>query len=701
VSGPRMQPIRLHGDPRPLLDATQQIRTRVGHCQPYGASCPPGCRAGDDGDWINFAVPSTSLRELSLLLFDAGSGLLAIEVLLDPALHRTGQVWHVEVAGLRRPVRYAWQGRGKVLLDPWARAVARVPGEPFPVYHGYFPVPGPAWEHPRPPRRPLQDLVVYELHVKAFTAHPSSGVARPGSYAGLIEKIPYLQELGVNAVELMPVAAFDPEATIFRDPATGEKLRNAWGYDPLALLAPAPHYAAGGGPFAAAEEFRAMVDAFHGAGMEVLLDIVLNHTGEGSRAGPTHHFRALDEDLWYMVGEDGAYRDYTGCGNTFNCNHPVVRAFILDCLRCWVTEFGVDGFRFDLAAVLGRDSQGRVLANPPVIEQISLDPVLADVRLIAEAWDATGLVQVGRFDEGLPEGARRRPGGPWAEWNGRFRDDIRRLARGEAGLTGAAATRLCGSADLGNGHRRPSQSLNFVTAHDGFTLADLVSYERKRNEANGEDNRDGSNDNHAWNSGVEGPTDDPAVLDIRARRQRSLLALLFLSQGVPMLLYGDEFGRSQHGNNNAWCQDNERFWVDWSLAGRHAGLLAITRSLIALRKRHACLRHERFLTAADIEWHGVEPFEPDFGPGARCLAWRLKGLEQEGRRQPDLYGAFNFESVERSFRLPSPGTGSWRLLFDSADGRPAHLDETLAPMLEGGRILPPWSLLLLAAEGGS
>ena len=693
-----MTELRLHGDPRALMGEGRQVETRVGHCQPFGASCPPGCALGSDGEWVNFAVPSTTAKEMSLLLFDPESGALALEVRLDPVANTTGQVWHVELAGLKRPVRWAWHSGGRTLLDPWTRAALRVPGEPHSAWHAVFPVPGPAWEHPRPPRRPLQDLVVYELHVKGYTAGRGSGVSRPGTYAGLAEKIPYLRELGVNAVELMPVAAFDPDATIFRDPATGEKLRNLWGYDPVALLAPAAHYSATGDPLAAADEFRGMVDAFHGAGIEVILDIVLNHTGEGSPAGPTLNFRGLDEDLWYMVGEDGRYRDYTGCGNTFNCNHPVVRAYILDCLRCWVTEFGVDGFRFDLAAVLGRDLQGRVLANPPVVEQISLDPVLADVRLIAEAWDASGLVQVGRFDEGLPESARSRPGGPWAEWNGHYRDDLRRLVRGDAGLTGAAATRLCGSADLGNGHRRPGQSLNFVTCHDGFTLADLVAYDRRHNEANGEKGRDGASENFSWNGGVEGPTDDPEILAVRERRQRSLLALLFLSQGTPMLLAGDEFGRSQGGNNNAWCQDNERSWIDWNLAATNAGLLEFVRSLVALRARHASLRRERFLSAVDVEWHGTEPQAPDFGPDSRCLAWRLKGLRPADGGGPDLYGAFNFWREPVSFQPPTAGNGRvWRRLLDTADAAPARLDALAAPVAPGRLRLAPWSVTLLAA----
>jgi len=690
--------VTLHGNPQRLLADGEQLVVAPGHCLPLGASCPPGCAGHVGGLRINFALPSTKARKVGLMFSARESGDHLAEVELDPATNRTGHVWHIEVTGLAAPVRYSWIVDGLEVADPWARALLRTDAHGRAVHHAFFPLPEHSWRHQRPPRRPLQDLLIYELHVKGFTAHPSSGVARPGSYEGLREKIPYLKDLGVMAVELMPVHHFDPSAIVFINPFTGQGLSNYWGYDPVGLMAPAAHYASTGHPLQAVSEFRALVDDLHGAGIEVLLDVVLNHTAEGNQRGPTLHFRALDDELWYMRGEGGSYLDYTGCGNTFNCNHPVVRDYILSCLRGWVTDFGVDGFRFDLAAVMGRDPEGRVLVSAPVLEQITLDPVLAGTRLIAEAWDAAGLYQVGSFDEGLRGARRTRPGGGWAQWNGRFRDDLRRLVRGDAGLTGAAASRLCGSSDLfqWNG-RGPAHSLNFVTCHDGFTLADLVSHDRKHNEANGEHNRDGLNENFSWNCGVEGPTERREVLELRARQSRNHLALLLLSQGVPMLLAGDECGRSQRGNNNAWCQDNELTWLDWSQAERHADLRRFVQGLARLRAAHACLRRDRFLTGEDLAWHGTEPGKPDFGPGSRCLAWRLRGQrDAEGRPGPDLYGAFNFWREPVDFRLPGAGAGHhWRLVLDTADGLPPRL-EPEPPALPALRRLEAFSVVLLS-----
>lgn len=697
-----MATIQLWADPQRVLDAGHSLAVSPGSCQPYGASCPPGCNPIAADSRLNLALFSQSARDVSVLFHEPDTGALVLELKLDELMHQTGHVWHVEVRGLKRPVRYSWRLDGVQIADPWSSALLKVPGTPHPVYHAFYPLPPHEWSSPRPVRKPLQDLVIYELNVRGFTKHPSSGVAHPGTYLGLAEKIPYLKDLGVSAVELMPVHEFDPDATIFHNPATGEKLRNFWGYDPVGLMAPVAHYATGGHPLEAAREFRTMVDAFHAAGIEVLLDVVLNHTGEGSPEGPTLHFRGMDEQIWYMHGEDGRYLDFTGCGNTVNCNHPVVREYLLHCLRRWVTEFGVDGFRFDLASVMGRSRSGKVLPNAPVLEQITLDPVLADSRLIAEAWDAAGLYQVGSFDAGLPrKDSIGRPGGGWAQWNGRFRDDIRRLVRGDTGMTGAGATRLGGSSDIfqWNG-RGPAGSLNFITCHDGFTLADLVSYEQKRNEANGEDNRDGMNENLSWNCGAEGFSEDRHVLQLRKRQQRNLLTLLFLAQGTPMLLAGDEFGRSQQGNNNAWCQDNELSWVDWSLLKSQAGLHRFTRTLIELRKRFGSLRRDHFLTGDDVEWHGTVPFKPDFGPGSRVLAMRLRGVCEGGRkREPDLYLACNFWSGDLSFQPPAAGPRrSWHKLLDSSSRGKGHSDPAKAPPHTGTLLVKAHSLVLLATN---
>jgi glycogen operon protein len=541
------------------------------------------------------------------------------------------------------------------------------------------------WGEDAPPLTPLEDAVIYEVHVRGFTCDPSGGVTFPGTYLGLVEKIPYLKELGVTAVELMPVFEWDECDCPFVNPQTGEKMTNFWGYNPIAFAAPKAAFAAAAKAHGQTREFRDMVKAFHAAGMEVILDVVFNHTGEGDDRGRTFSFRGLDNELYYLLDDHGRYLNYTGCGNTVNCNHPVVRDLIMTCLRYWVGAMHVDGFRFDLASILGRDRKGNVMVEPPVIESITEDGVLADTKLIAEPWDAAGLYQVGRF----PFGRR------WSEWNGQYRDDVRRFWRGDAGLAAALASRVCGSADVYQwSGRLPRHSVNFITAHDGFTLWDLVSYNHKHNEANGEGNRDGLDDNCSWNCGAEGETDDPEVLTVRRRQARNLMATMLLSQGVPMLLAGDEFLRTQGGNNNAWCQDNAVSWVDWTLAEKNADFLRFTKEMIALRKRHPALRRRRFFVGeirrddgrvgefragewrvasrapeepgpfpatgpvrpaeaglppdpdadaagksgawrtpgsvaapviADIHWHGTEPYQPDFGYFSRVLAYSLDG----------------------------------------------------------------------------
>ena len=405
------------------------------------------------------------------------------------------------------------------------------------------------------PQTPREDSILYELHVRGFTAHASSGVRHPGTFSGLVEKVPYLMSLGVTAVELLPVHEFDELDCRFVNPLTGERLRDFWGYNTLAYRVPKAAYASDPAGSAPWHEFREMVRAFHASQIEVILDVVFNHTAEGGEDGPTYSFRGLDNRVFYLLDEQGRYLDFTGCGNTVNSNHPAVRGFILSCLRDMVDEAEVDGFRFDLASVFGRDRLGNILVDPPVVDMISEDTLLADTKLIAEPWDASGLYQLGTFS-----------GGPrWSVWNGKYRDDVRRFWRGDPGMTSPLATRLCGSDDLYHGGG-PLHSINFVTCHDGFTLADLVTHDGKHNEANGEGNRDGSDANWSWNCGVEGPSDDPGVLRLRRRQARNLMATLMVSQGVPMLLSGDEFLRTQGGNNNAWCQDNATGWVDWTLA---------------------------------------------------------------------------------------------------------------------------------------
>ena len=462
------------------------------------------------------------------------------------------------------------------------------------------------WQGDRHLRRGLSDTVIYEMHVRGFTASPTSGVENPGTYLGVIEKIPYLKSLGVTAVELMPVHEF----AAAMPSAEGVVRANYWGYDPLAFFAPHRGYAADPTPGAQVREFKEMVRALHAAGIEVILDVVFNHTAEGNHLGPTLSFKGLENRVYYMLGDGGStYRNYTGCGNTINGNHPIVRELIFLCLRNWVHNYHVDGFRFDLASVLNRDRNGDIQPNPPVVEVITEDPALADTKMIAEAWDAAGAYQVGSF-------ARLR----WAEWNGRYRDDVRRFWRGDAAQTGHLATRIAGSSDLYAEHgRQPCHSINFVTSHDGFTLSDLVSYREKHNEANGEGNRDGDNNNFSDNYGAEGPSRKPDIEAVRERQIRNMLATLLLSQGVPMLLFGDECRRTQRGNNNAWCQDNDVSWLDWSLVESNAGLVRFVRELVRFRLGTPTLRRRTFLTGSttgaeslpDVEWFGAsgEPID--------------------------------------------------------------------------------------------
>jgi glycogen operon protein len=640
------------------------FRISRGHARPFGATARPG--------GVNFAVFARHAQSVHLVLFREGQEEPVLEIPLDPAQHRTGDVWHVFVHDLKPDALYGYRISGPqaaraghrynpqaVVLDPYAQAVSG--GHRWGVHdttngrggrlsrRGRVVADDFDWGDDRPPGTPLAQTVVYELHVRGYTRHPSSGVQHPGTFLGLVEKIPHLQGLGVTAVQLMPAMEFDELDHGHRHPLTGEILRNYWGYSPLSFFAPKASYAARAGQ--QVREFKEVVRAFHKAGIEVILDVVYNHTCEGNEHGPTLSFRGLDNAIYYMLDREGRYYNFSGCGNTLNCNHPVVRELVLDSLAYLVSECHVDGFRFDLASILGRGKDGRVLEEPPLLVHIAEHPVLSGAKLIAEAWDAAGLSQVGKFPAW----------GRWAELNGWFRDDVRRFLRSEPAATAAVAKRVCGSLDLyGDGARHPHHSVNFVTCHDGFTLADLVSYNQKHNWANGENNRDGWNDNLSFNCGVEGPTDNTHVNALRQRQMRNFLTMLFISQGVPLISQGDEFGRTQQGNNNAYCQDNEISWVDWGLAERNAGLLRFTRMMVALRKRHFALSREQFVNR--VSWHGTRPGEPDWSGARRVLAFQLHG----GGGRPDLFVLFNSHWEWQTFHLPAHhGHHRWRRLVDT------------------------------------
>ena len=659
----------------PLATANGVAR---GSCAPLGASVHP--------DGVNFSVFSNRATLIELLLFDDVSGSQPSQIVpLSADDHRTHQYWHAFVPGLRPGQIYGYRARGpfaperglrfdgeKLLLDPYGlvvavpdgydRMAARRPGpNTASAMKSVVADPGAYdWEGDAPLKRPAAETVIYELHVRGFTKHPSSGLSSTtrGTYAGLIEKIPYLVDLGVTAVELMPVFQFDTSAA-------PPGLSNYWGYQPVSFFAPHHAYASRRGRLDVLDEFRNMVKALHRAGLEVILDVVYNHTAEGGADGPTLCHRGLANDVYYILGPDRSrYADYTGCGNTLNANQPIVRRLIQDSLRYWVSVMHVDGFRFDLASVMSRDEAGQPVANPPVLWDIDSDPLLAGTKLIAEPWDSAGLYQVGSF-----------AGDRWQEWNGRFRDDVRRFVRGDRGSVPAIATRLLGSPDLyGHKEREPEQSINFVTCHDGFTLNDLVSYNDKHNEANGERNRDGSDGNLSWNCGIEGATDDPAIEALRNRQVKNLFTLTLLSAGMPLLLMGDEVRRTQHGNNNAYCHDSEFNWFDWTLLDRHRDVRRFVKALNDFRQRRdvvaegTALTLNELLRRARVDWHGIALNHPDWSEHSQTLAFTWRTLH--GRFL--LHGMLNAYWEPLTFEIPDAPDEAvqWRCWIDTARDAP-------------------------------
>ena len=688
------------------------LMENTGRSSPLGATV---CQGG-----TNFSVHSRGASGVELLLFDREDDARPSCVIrVDPTANRTYHYWHVFVPGVQPGQIYGYRVHGpfeppnglrfdpgKVLLDPYGRGVVipknysrnaayqegdnattamkSVVVDPY-TYD---------WEGDTPLERPSSQTIVYEMHVQGFTRHPSSGVAENlrGTFAGLIEKIPYLRELGINAVELLPVFQFDAQ-----DAPSGRI--NYWGYAPVSFFAPHRAYSSRQDPLGPVNEFRDMVKALHRAGIEVILDVVFNHTAEGNHRGPTLSFRGLDNDAYYILEQDRSYyANYSGTGNTLNANHPIVRRMIVDSLRYWVEEMHVDGFRFDLASILARGESGQLMSNPPVLWDIESDPLLAGTKFIAEAWDAAGLYQVGSF-----------VGDSWREWNGRFRDDVRSFFRSEEGSVTRLADRLIGSPEIySHKQREAEQSVNFVTCHDGFTLNDLVSYNGKHNEANGEDNRDGGNDNRSWNCGVEGPTDDPGVEKLRDRQVKNFLTVTMLSLGLPMIQMGDEVRRTQRGNNNAYCQDNETSWLDWTLVAKHADVHRFVRLLIRrrlLRDLEAEYQGEtlnQLLREANIAWHGVKLEQPDWSNYSHSLA-----LSLEIRRERLLvHVILNAHWEPLDFQLPATGNGDidpWRRWIDTSLDSPHDIVEwTISPPIPGRtyRAAPRSVVVLWAGLGG-
>ena len=682
--------------------------------QKSGQSFPLGATVSANG--TNFSIFSKHGTEVQLLLFENVDDPEPSRIIeLNLGRNRTYHYWHVFVPRIRAGQIYAYRVAGpfdpasgfrfdplKVLLDPYGRCVARPsrysrdsarrPGANTPTAMKSVVVePGAYdWEGDIPPAHPLAKTIIYEMHVGGFTRHPNSGIApaKRGTYAGLIDKIPYLQDLGISAVELLPIFAFDEQ-----EAPSGRG--NYWGYQPLSFFAPHPGYSSRPDPLGALDEFRDMVKALHRAGIEVILDVVYNHTAEGDAGGPTICFRGLANENYYILTEDkSSYADYTGCKNTLNANDPIVRRLIVDSLRYWVTEMHVDGFRFDLASILSRDEAGRPMISPPILWDIESDPVLANVKLIAEAWDAAGLYQVGSF-----------VGDSWKEWNGQFRDDVRAFLKGDDGAARAVAYRLTGSPDIyQRTEREAEQSINFVTCHDGFTLNDLVSYNNKRNLDNGEDNRDGADNNLSWNCGAEGPTDDPEIDRLRKRQIKNFLTLTLFSTGVPMLLMGDEVRRTQNGNNNAFCQDNEISWFDWDLVGQNADLLRFVKRLIAMQMNRSLPSSRLDMSLTElrrrqpVQWHGVRLNQPDWGHASHTLVGtvQLMGYPLIMHLIVNAY----WEPLE--FELPALDNPRepWRCCIDTYREVPSDIyDWSDAPQLQGQSCrVDPRSLVLLFAQ---
>ncbi|MCA9960590.1 MAG: glycogen debranching protein GlgX [Anaerolineales bacterium] len=658
---------------------------RAGRPYPLGASFVPG--------GVNFAVFSRYATSCTLVLFEKGKP-EAIAEIPFPTEFNIGHVFAMVVFDLDyENIEYGYRMDGpyrpheghhfdktRILLDPYAHGVngrsvwGQLPDPHNAFQHrGMLPYDDFDWIDDRPLGTPAENLVIYEMHVRGFTRHASSGVKYPGTFAAIREKIPYLKELGVNCVELMPIHEFDEFDNKFTNPLTGKRLVQYWGYDTISFFAPKAGYAATGKFGMQVDEFKALVKELHRNGIEVFLDVVFNHTGEGGEDGHMISYRGIDNKTYYMLRPDGSYYNFSGCGNTMNCNNPVVRNMVMDCLRYWVAEYHIDGFRFDLASILGRDASGKPLANPPLLEAMAHDPVLGKTKLIAEAWDAGGLYQVGSFPAY----------GRWAEWNGRYRDALRKFLIGEMGQVAEIGQRIQGSPDMYTG-RGPTASINFITAHDGFTLADLFSYNEKHNTANGEDSRDGANDNYSWNCGWEGPTDDPDINIMRRRLVKNAVAILMVSQGIPMILMGDEVGHTKNGNNNTYCHDNELNWFDWQLRESNADLFRFFQGCIAFRHAHPALRNrqhfrnEDYMNSgyADISWHGVEAWNTDWSYHSRTVAFMLCGVHAQGGQAHDdyIYVAMNMHWESHHFELPKlPPQHHWHVFANTSMPEPEDI----------------------------
>lgn len=703
---------------------------------------PLGATVTNNG--VNFSVFSRHAKSVHLILFENElPNSKYIMISFGDKKHRTGDLWHCHIEGLKSGTLYAYKADGLyhpehgfrfnvnlTLLDPYAKAITDISNWDFSQALAYnlndtrgdlsynynentsnsprcvvvddkF-----DWQGDQPLNYPLRFSIIYETHVRGFTIHKSSGVKNPGTYRGIIEKIPYFKELGITSIELLPIHEFFENEFSRFNPRTGKKLKNYWGYSTVSFFAPKKSYASDQKPGAQVYEFKEMVRELHKAGIEVILDVVFNHTAEGNEMGPTYSFKGLDNQIYYTLNENRRfYQNYSGCGNTVNCNNSVVRNLIIDCLHYWVIEMHVDGFRFDLASILGRDKTGKLMENPPVLELIAEDPILRNTKIIAEAWDAGGAYQVGSF-----------PGGRWAEWNDRYRDDIRKYWRNDKSQIRSFATRLSGSADLYlRDGRKPFHSINFIVSHDGFTLKDLVSYNQKHNDENGENNRDGDNNNNSYNYGFEGETTNASIEMSRERQIKNFLCTLMISQGTPMILGGDEFARTQQGNNNAYCQDNEISWYDWSLLKKNAGIFRFVKEIIAFRKRHPSFMRPEFYTGIggkynelpDISWFDENGNQLNWGEKENSVfSLHMNGTKSDilaDRDDCNFFIMFNAGLKEIRFTLPKNTISKiWSRIVDTSLPSPediiSYKKNSTLPEIHASYLVKPRSLVILASK---
>lgn len=626
-----------------------------------------------ENDYTNFGIFSKNATSVTIQIYTNHTDTEPIfKYKLDKLYNKTGSVWHVAIKDIGHGAYYGWRMDGKfdiasgnrfdktkLLIDPYGKAVAKGPGKfnykSVVIDNGEY-----DWEGVVSPNIPMKDTIIYEMHVRLFTKSDTSGVMFKGTFKGILEKLYHLKQLGITTIELLPIYDFDMDSNANLNPITGERLHDVWGYNPNNFFAVAKHYASGDNHGDEVVDFKDFVKALHKEGFEIILDVVYNHTGEGNEKGPTINFKGIDNQIYYMLSpyDRKYYANYSGTGNTLNTNHPVVKRMIIDSLQYWVTEMRVDGFRFDLASILGRDSNGQWMGEYSLLKDIAQDPILANTKLIAESWDAGGGYHLGEMPSGF------------SEWNGRYRDTIRRFLNGDSNVISSLATSLIGSPDVFKKEsRHPYSSINFVTAHDGFTLWDLFSYNSKHNIANGENNRDGTNDNISYNYGVEGETRNPDIIKKRKKKVKNAITLLMISQGVPMIVMGDEFCRTQKGNNNPYCQDNDISWVDWKRKREFKDVYQYFCNIIQFRKDHPVLRRENFLSQGpkgEITWHGVESDYPDWAYYSRTIAFMLHADAGDKKvDDTDIYVAINGYQETLTFNLPEPTKGKWHRVVDT------------------------------------